>query len=260
VAKPTIYTTFGGSAGLVHRFNRLEVAGKVSIDRTAYRDSKLTDGSTVSNADRNLNDYGLEVRGSYELTPGVKPFVAVEADSRVHDLAVDSGGIRRDSKGITPRVGTSFELTRLLTGDVSVGYLRRSYEDPSLPELRGPIADASLAWSATPVTTLTLTAKSTAYESTDTGVSGVFARDFGAQVDHSFRRWLIGTLKLGYGTDDYVGSPRADRRYSAAADLTYKLNREVQLKGEVRREQRRSNEQGQDYTANIFLLTLRLQR
>jgi hypothetical protein len=91
-------------------------------------------------------------------------------------------------------------------------------------------------------------------------VSGVLRRDFGTQVDHSFRRWLIGTVKFEYGLDDYVGSPREDQRYTVAGILTYKLSREMQLKGEMRRQWVMSNVPGADYTANIFLIGLRLQR
>ncbi len=260
VAKPTIYTNVGGSAGIKHRFNRLEVGGKLSVDRTQYEASELTDGTTAGNDDRNFSDFGLELRGSYELTPGVKPFVALETDSRVHDLATDSFGVRRDSIGLAPRIGTSFELTRLLTGDVSVGYLTRTYDDPRLKELSGATMDASLVWLATALTKATFTAKSSVYENTDPAVSGVFARDFGVQLDHSFRPWLVGTLKLGFGFDDYVGSSREDNRFLAGAELTYKLNRMVQIKGELRHEQRSSNVSDQDYKANIFLLGLRLQR
>ena len=259
-AKPTVYTSGGASAGITHRFNRLEVGGKVDLDRTSYRSSELTDGTTASNADLNFNEYGLELRGSYELSPGIKPFVAVETDSRVHDNSIDSSGFKRDSRGFTPRIGTSFELTRQLTGDVSVGYLTRTYEDPRLPDLHGAVAGASLVWSATRLTSVKLTADSAVYESTDTGVSGVLARDFGVQFDHSFRPWLVGALKLGYGSDDYVGSSRADSRLSAAAELTYKFTRQMQVKGTLRREQRSSNQPGNNYAANIFLLSLRLQR
>ncbi len=260
VAKAPIFTTLGGTAGVAHRFNRLELAVKGSADRTNYQDSVLTDGSIASNADRNFNQYGLGLRGSYELTPGVKPFVAIDTDRRVHDLAVDRTGIRRDSKGVATSVGTSFEFTRILTGNVSVGYLTRNYNDPTLQELHGIIADASLVWSATPLTTATLRAKSSADETTVPGVSGILTREVGAQVDHSFRRWLIGSLKFGYGLDDYVGSAREDRRFSASAALTYKLTRTTQIKGEVRRELRRSSSPDQDYTASIFLVGLRLQR
>jgi hypothetical protein len=259
VAKLTPFTNVGGTAALFHRFNRLEIGGKVTIDRTRYDDSELTDGSTASNEDRAFYAYGLELRGSYEMTPGIKPFVSVTGDKRTYDLERDSFGISRDSTALTPRLGTSFELTRLLTGEASIGYVQRNYEDPKLQNLTGVIADASLIWSATPLTKATFTARTSVYESTDPEVSGVLARDFGVEVNHSFRTWLIATLKLGYGLDDYVGISRLDRRYSAAAALTYKMNRNIQLKGEIRREQRFSDEIDQDYVANIFLLGLRLQ-
>jgi hypothetical protein len=219
----------------------------------------LSDGTLVNNESRNFSAYGLELRGSYEWTPGVKPFVSVTTDKRVYDLSTDSPDTSRNSKGLTPRIGTSFELSRQLTGEVSVGYTKRDYEDPQLRDLDGVVADASLIWTASALTKVTLTAKTSVYESTDPQVSGVLARDFGVQVDHSFRDWLIGTLKFGYGLDDYVGTTQVDNRFSTGAGLTYKMNRNVQWKGEVRREQRSSNVAGQDYTANIFLLGLRLQ-
>jgi hypothetical protein len=220
VAKPTIFTNIGASAGISHRFNRLEVGGQLRAERTLYRNSDLTDGTTASNSDRDFSEYGLALRGSYELTPGVKPFLSVEADSRVHDVSVDSSGIRRSSKGFTPRLGTSFELTRLLTGNASVGYLTRDYEDSSLERLSGVITDASLVWSATPLTTVTVVAKSAAYESTDPHVSGVLSRDFGIALDHSFRPWLIGTVRFGYGLDDYIGTSRADTRLVTLTSAT----------------------------------------
>ena len=259
VAKPTIYTNVGGTVALFHRFNRFEIGGKATIDRTRYQESELVDGTTVNNEDRDFKSFGLELRGSYELTPGVKPFVAVAGDRRLHDLPVDAFGVQRDSQGLTPRVGTTFELSRKLTGEVSVGYLQRSYEDPQLRDLNAIIGDASLIWSATALTTVTLTGRSSVYESTDPEVSGVLSRDFRVQLDHSFRDWLIGSLKFGYGLDDYVGTSRIDHRLSLAAGLTYKMNRNAQLKGEVRREQRSSNTPDEGYAANIFMLGLRLQ-
>jgi hypothetical protein len=117
-------------------------------------------------------------------------------------------------------------------------------------------------------------------ESTVPGVSGVLSRDLGLQIDHSLRRWLIASFKAGIGIDDYKGidgsgaplcdcvvstpggttPDREDHRYYAGAGLTYKLNRSLQIKGEARREWLHSNVAGNDYTANIFLLGLRLQR
>ena len=105
-------------------------------------------------------------------------------------------------------------------------------------------------------------------------------RDVGLQVDHSFRRWLIGSAKIGFGMDTYRGadvifgidpicgcvvtSPgggdRQDKRYSAGLGLTYKLSRMVQIKGEFRQDWLRSNVTGNDYQASIFMLGVRVQQ
>jgi hypothetical protein len=260
VARLPIYTTVGGTAGVAHRFNRLEVALKGTIDRTDYQESKLTDGTRVSNDTRNYTQYGTALRGSYDLLPGVKPFVEVGADTRLHDSEFDAFGVQRDSRGMIAKAGTTFELSRKLTGEASVGYLNRTYDDPRLQDLRGLIVDASLIWTATALTTVRLNAKSVADESTLIGVSGVLRRDATLEVEHAFRRWLIGTGRFGFGQDEYVGSDREDNRMVASAALTYKMTRTAQVKGEFRQEWLRSSVPGNDYTASIIMVGLRLQR
>lgn len=281
LAKRPIYTTFGGTAGLGQRFNRFDVSVRGDAERTVYQQSVLTDGSTSSNADRNYNQYTGAVRGGYELTPGVTPFAEVSADTRVRDLNTDQSGYQRGSRGLTAKVGSTFELSRLLSGEVALGYTRRDYQDARLPQLSGLIGNASLVWTVNALTTVKFVAASTIGESTISGVSGIFYRDAGLQIDHAFRRWLIGSVKLGVGLDSYKGSDigggaaalcncvvsapggtaadRVDQRFSAGLGLTYKLNRSAQIKGEFRQDWLRSNVTGVDYSASVFLLGLRLQ-
>jgi hypothetical protein len=203
LAKLPIFTTVGGNAGLGQRFSRFDVSIKGDAQRTAYQDSTLTNGSTASNKDRNYNQYTGALRGGYELTPGVIPFVEVDIDTRVHDLNADLSGYQRNSKGVTGKLGSTFEMSRFLTGEVAVGYTRRNYEDPRLNQLSGLIGNASLIWTVNALTTAKFTANSSVGESTIAGVSGVLYRDVGLQVDHAFRRWLIGSVKLGVGLDTY---------------------------------------------------------
>lgn len=267
-AKLPIYTSYGSTAGLTQRLNRLELSAKASVDRTTYQDTPLLDGTSSSNKDRDYNQFGGAARASYEVMPGVKPFVEVAADTRKHDLQFDRDGLERDSRALTPRIGTTFDVIGKLKGEISVGYTTRKFVDLTLPNLAGVVADASLVWNATGLTTATLTAKSSADETVLSGVSGVLRRDFGLQVDHALRRWLIWTVKAGYGIDDYVSDPctcnggisRLDKRVSLGSAITYKLNRDVSLKGEYRYDQLRSNTTGVDYNANVFLIGLKLQR
>ena len=49
LAKLPIFPTLGGTAGLGHRFNRLDIAVKGGAERTVYKNSHFTDGSIASN-------------------------------------------------------------------------------------------------------------------------------------------------------------------------------------------------------------------
>ena len=92
-----------------------------TVDRTVYQESKLTDGTSTTNDDRNFNQFGGVGRVSYDLLPGLKPFGEVEGDSRVHDLQLDRNGFARNSSGGYVKAGTTFEFSRLLTGEISIG-------------------------------------------------------------------------------------------------------------------------------------------
>jgi hypothetical protein len=260
LAKLPIYIAGGGNIGLGQRFNRFDLSIKGDVERTVYQESVLTDGSTASNDDRNYDQYTGVLRGGYELSPALKPFAEIAVDMRVHDLNSDSSGYQRNSNGFTSKAGAKFEFTRMLTGEAALGYTQRVYEDPRLANINGPIGNVSLLWTADALTSVKLLGASTIGESTVPGVSGAFYRTIGMQVDHAFRRWLIGSLKLGFEIDNYVGLDRVDKLYSVGAGLTYKLDRSVQVSGEFRQNWLHSNVVGVDYTESIFMLGLRLQR
>src|SRR5262249_61574942 len=85
LAKLPIQTIAGATAGIAHRWNRFELALNGAFDRDEWGNSTLTDGTILSNKDRNYNQYAGNARAGYELWPGVKPFVDVVVDTRVHD-------------------------------------------------------------------------------------------------------------------------------------------------------------------------------
>ena len=55
LASYPIYTTLGGTFGIDQNFNRLQVSAGATVDRTDYTNSKLTDGTTTTNDDRDFN-------------------------------------------------------------------------------------------------------------------------------------------------------------------------------------------------------------
>jgi hypothetical protein len=260
LARLPISTDVGETLGLGQRFNRFNVELKGLFDRTTYQNSVFTDGEVESNQDRNFDQPALQLRTEYEASPAVRPFAELDVDRRTHDIPLDLSGFARNSDGRAAKIGSTFELSRILTGQVAFGYLDRNYADPRLPDVKGPTFDASLTWLASALTTVKLTAVTTANESTLAGVSGVFTQEVGVEVDHAFRTWLDAVLRFTGDRDEYVGSPRIDFRYLTSFGLTYKLTRELQLKSEVRHEWLVSNIPSNNYQAYVALLGVRLQR
>ncbi|WP_249780874.1 outer membrane beta-barrel protein [Bradyrhizobium sp. dw_78] len=254
-----IFTTVGGTLGIDQGFNRLDVAAGATFDRTAYQNSSLTDGTTSTNDDRNFNQYGGVGRVSYEVNPALKPFVEVEGDTRVHDLQFDRDGFERDSNGAYAKAGTSFEFSRLLTGEISIGYEARNYIDPRLNQLAGLLTAASLTWTPTPLTTAKFYSTTSIDETTLPFTSGVLTRLYTVEVDHDFRRWLTAIGKFTYGTMDYQGDSRDDQIYTIEGDLVYKLTRNFWIKGTLRRDILDSNVAGASSASTVVMLGVRAQ-
>jgi hypothetical protein len=253
------YATFGSAVGIDQRFNRLDIAAGATFDRTVYQNSVLTDGTISSNADRAYNQYGGVGRVSYELTPAIKPFVEVEGDSRFHDQLIDNSGYARNSNGGYARAGTSFELSRLLMGEISIGYAAREYQDPRLGQIAGFLSASSLTWIATPLTTAKFYSTTSIDEVIVPGVSGVLTHTYTFEVDHDFRRWLTAIGKFTYGTYDYQGDGRFDRTYTLEGDVIYKLTRYFWLKGTLQWNLLASNVVGASSASTVLLLGVRVQ-
>jgi hypothetical protein len=259
LARYPIYETVGSTVGFDQRFNRLQISAGATVDRTTYQSSVLTDSTLASNDDRNYNQYGGIGRVSYEVMPGLKPFAEVEGDTRVHDQQFDRNGFERDSNGGYAKAGTSFEFTRLLTGEFAIGWAERTYVDPRLSRLQGFLTSGSLMWSATPLTTVKFSTDTQINETTLPGSSGVLVHTYTIEADHDFRRWLTAIAKFTYGTYDYQEDIRRDKTYSIEGDLIYKMTRNLWIKGTLQYNVLDSNIPLSSSNSIVVLLGVRLQ-
>ncbi len=252
-----LITQYGGSAGVTQRFNRLALSARGSVDRTDYADAKLGGGQVLSQKDRNLTQYGLRLRAGYEVSPGFMPFAEVLLDTRKYDLKADSTGFRRDSDGAQVRAGTSIELTRTLTGEVSAGYGLRRYEDQRLGDLRSPVVEAVLNWAMSPLTTLKLRGATEFEETTIAGSPGAITRRLSAELSHAFLRNLTATATASYGRSDFQRVTRQDDTLRAGFGLDYALTRNLVVRGSFSHERTTSNVPGNNISANVWLFGVR---
>ncbi len=257
-----IIADYGGGIGVIQDFNRLELTFRGSYERTYWQNAHFSDGSTQVLSLDSYDDYGLTARAAYEWTPGIKPFIQAGLDQRIHDSLYDTDGYMRNSLGDAVSAGSTFELTRLLTGALSAGYADRQYQDPRLANLRGPIFDASLVWTATPLTKVTLRGSTTLDETTVAGASGAITRQGGIEIAHALLRNLTLIAAGSWQNSTYPGAvPRIDQTLiQAGLRAEYSLTRSIVLKGSFITQRMASTAPGTDYTANIFMVGLKLQQ
>ena len=133
----------------------------------------------------------------------------MQGDNRVHDLRLDRNGYARNSTGGYVKAGTSFEFSRLLTGEIARRLRRaRLCRSAAATACEGLLVSASLVWTATPLTTAKFFSDTTIAETTLPGTSGVLTHIYTVEVDHDFRRWLTAIGKFTWGTLDYQGDNR----------------------------------------------------
>jgi hypothetical protein len=256
--RPLTYQ-YGGSTGVTQRFNRLALSARASIDRSEFADASTGNGQTLSQKDRNVTQYGLRLRAGYEVTPGIVPFAEALLDTRRYDLRTDTQGFQRDSNGGQVRAGTSFEITRTLTGEVAAGYGLRKYEDQRLRDIRGPVVEGTLAWSVSPLTTVRLRGTTEFEETTQTGSSGSVTRRISAELSHAFLRNLVFNASTSFGRADFNGISRKDDTLRASLGVDYSLTRNIVLRGSFTHERTTSTAPGNNVSSNVWLFGTRLQ-
>ncbi len=249
----------GATAGVTQRFNRLAVSARATVDRSTFSDTTLAGGGILTQQDRNFTQYGLRLRTAYEITPGFVPFTEALVDTRRRDEAVDNAGFRRDSDGLQVRGGTSFEITRTLTGEVLAGYGIRRASDQRLRDLKGPVAEGTLAWSVSPLTTIRLRGATEFEETTQAGSTGAITRRITAEISHALLRNLNLTAGTNFARSDFSGINRREDTVRSSVGFDYSLTPNAVLRGSYINARTISSQAGNSISSNIFLFGGRLQ-
>jgi hypothetical protein len=259
VTSRPLYASVGQTLGFTQQFNRLSVSINSAFARYFFGNATQSNGTIFQLALNDYNAYSLAGRVSYELTPALIPYVQMTGTRNQYESSMDVGGFDRSSVGALAQVGTTYEITRLLTGDISVGYDQRFYADPRLPAARTPTVNASLIYDATPLTTLTFTAATDVGETTLADSSAVIAHTLTLKISHDLLRNLTLAATGTYQINNYVGQPEIDHFYSGLFEADYHMTRSIVITGSYKYQRYTSTAGFTNYIDNVFLAGLKFQ-
>ncbi|MEM9965547.1 MAG: outer membrane beta-barrel protein [Asticcacaulis sp.] len=222
-AEPVKFTAQSGQAGFVAVGNRMRLVGRAAFQKLDYEDARANGGGIVEQDDRDRTETRTSLRGEYAVSPDTSVFAYYEINKRDYDLF----GAVNNSDGHDMGVGVSFDLTRLIRGEVQVGQYKQNYENSAFGEEKGASYNARIEWFPTQLTTVGFTASQAVYETPAIGASGVQSTVLGVSVDHELRRNII--LSAGYARtkNEFNRIVREDERARFDLAVRYRMNRKV---------------------------------
>lgn len=248
------------SLGAEHGFGRAIVGLTGRIDREIFSDADLSGGGTLSQEDRNYTLSTLALRAGYEVSPALTPFVEGEIGRRSYDLEQDFAGYRRSADRYSVKAGVEIDLREKMSGELSVGWLRESFDDDRLLPVSALLLDGALSWSPIRGTTVRLSGGTTVEGSTTAADSGSVLYSTSVEILRDVRPDLTLGALGGLAFRDYVNSSATETTLSAEVNATWWMNRFAGINGRLRHEQFDSTLPNRDYYESSIYLGLKLQR
>ena len=232
VNRPGVHTA-GASAELVNGGGLLAATLRGSFDRVWFEDAQLSNGSAMSQQDRNNNLYRLTSRLTYAAPPALKPFIQTGIGTRLYDTDVDRNGDDRDSLIFDLRAGLELDFGDRLSGEVALGYLSENYAGANLETIGTPSMNAAIEWSPQRDTVIKYNAATSISGSTTAGDSGSVVQSYNVEAERRIRDNLavnaIGSVEFDRAWSD--GS--VDRTYTIGAGVEYWISRFLSVTSDV---------------------------
>jgi hypothetical protein len=257
-AAPTEFSQFHAAAAITHQPNRFGIQIGGGYDRFRFDDTELLGGGSFSNEDRDEQQYNAFIKASYEFQPGTAVFIRGSYDDQNFELELDRDGVNRDSQRFRADIGASFFATRLIRGEVFVGYVEQRFHAP-LPDVSAFDYGAQIDWYVSELFTLHVKAARVMNDTTITGASVSDDQTGSISFDWELLRNVLVHGGVDYVHSKFRGTDRDDELFGAGASVDYLINEYLALHAGYRYIRRNSSVAGEDFDDNVFYAGLRFQ-
>lgn len=256
--KPTRYELGRANVAFEYRPYQFHFTLGGNLARYNYFNTIIIAGPPLNNDDRDRYEYNYYAKGAYEFSPGYAAFVQAGGRDVQYDMKYDRSGLQRDNAGYNINAGLDMAITRLIEGEVYVGYLDETYKNP-LPDIKGFNYNVNLDWYVDPLWTLHLTGTRLLNGTTINGASAEDDQSIRLTADFLPRPNLTFEGYGEYLDENFNGISRDDRYAMAGIKVKYLMNHNMNLEAGYDYEARNSTATGEDFNDNHLYVALNLQ-
>ncbi len=225
---PEQYSSYGANISSQKTIDRVGLYVGFSVDDYYYLNDTLNNGLPIYLKDQDRVASSITARASYDYSLETNLFVQLVTNDRSYRNRLP-GEATRDSNGYNLTVGSRFRLSRLIEGNVSIGYLEQNYDSKVFRTVSGVSIQGQANYYVTQLTTINASASRSVEDSAIPNVSGYLVTTMRVAVDHELRRNVIISGSLQYENVDFGTYSRIIDRWSEYAGLRYLVSRAVSL-------------------------------
>ncbi|TIW87879.1 MAG: hypothetical protein E5V59_26660, partial [Mesorhizobium sp.] len=109
VSKQPLRQTIDGSLAVEKDAGKMQYTLTGAVSHDFYGDAKLSNGTSLSQKDRDSTLYTATLRTGYEISPAITPFTEIEVGRRAYDQRIDDEGFERSSTRLGARAGVELD-------------------------------------------------------------------------------------------------------------------------------------------------------
>ncbi len=253
VVQPPQYITGSAEGEVKRRFGRFGLGLSASALREVVGKTVAADGTETDNTYRNRTGYGFGARLEYELTPILSVFEQLRADRENFDAPSASLGAISDNWTYSARTGVAAKWQAGLSGEASVGYAFRNFDDSRLQDQDSLVYGATVTYSPSGRLTLAAEFNSDISDTGDvTGATARFGNDLTLRVNYLLSEWLQARATASRNWASYAGSPTTENGYSYGLGADWYVNSHLALSADYSTGESRSSTGTTERTQRIM--------
>jgi hypothetical protein len=256
---PTEYNDLLSTAGFFQQFGKFTLRLDGAFERLDYLNDEEIVGGVVTpldNSDRDRSLINGTARIGYLVRQDLETYVQASYGVIHYDTSPDDNGFQRDANTYDAIAGLAMDWNGVFEGDVHLGYLAQTSDDPRFDTIDGVDFGGKLAWNVTRLTTLSASVDRRISVTTIKNAAGSLITEAGVAVDHELRRDLLLHFGANWRQNDYSGIDRTDETYEIGVGANYIIARNFNVGASYTYRQRNSNDPAAEYMRNLIMLNL----
>lgn len=209
------------------------------------------DNFRSKNESRDRQNTLLDATFFYRVAPKTKALFEIRQEDIDYDLATSD----LDNTERKYLAGLTWDATAKTTGSAKIGYSEKDFDSASRTDQDGTSWEVGMTWAPQSYSTFGLNA-SQEFEETSGQGDAIDTESFSVNWNHSWSERVSTLASLSRTDESYLGSTREDETDSLKLGVNYDLQRWLAVDLSYTYTDTESNEAGESYERNQFMVTL----